>query len=448
VKVAYVLHQFFPRHITGTETYTYGLAKAMRERGHQVSVLCYEHSHFEGIPLQGIIDDTYDGIPVRRLCYHQKLAPNPVYYEYYNPLMGEWAQAFFHEQSPDVIHFTHCAFLTSAVIEAAQRLRIPTVLTLTDFWFICPRMQLLQENEELCEGPEGEADCLKCYLPAFLNPYKKHLRFFPPAAQKALFHLRLFMKSILALNRAPHYGALRAALQRKPFLQQMLEKVNKIIAPSRFLQEMYTKNGVNASALRYLSFGLDTSHLQGHKKTPADRLRIAFIGTLTAHKGCHILVEAFRGIESDRLRLAIYGNTDQFADYTARLKKQIGEDERIALQGTFPPEDLGKVFSEIDILVVPSIWYENTPLIVYSALATKTPVIATNLGGLTELIKPGVNGFLFEAGDAAGLKACMEKVVRSPDLIRRLEEQIEPVKNMEAHAEEILQEYRGVGAGS
>jgi len=445
VKVVYVLHQFFPRHITGTETYTYGLAKALQGRGHQVAILCYEHSHFEKIPLQGIINDAYDGIPVRRLCYHQKLAPNPVYYEYYNPLMGEWAQAYFNEIKPDVIHFTHCAFLTSAVIEAAHRLKIPTVLTLTDFWFICPRMQLLQENEELCEGPEGEADCLKCHLPSLLNPYKKYLRFLPPSAQKALFQVGSFMKAILALNRAPHYGALKAALQRKPFLQQMLERVDKIIAPSLFLQEMYIRNGISASALKHLSFGLDTSHLNGHKKNPADRLRIAFIGTLTAHKGCHILVEAFRKIESDRLQLAIYGNTEQFAEYTARIKKQMGKDERIALKGTFPPEDLGKVFSEIDILVVPSIWYENTPLIVYSALATKTPVIATNLGGLTELIKPGVNGFLFEAGDVTGLKACMEKIVHSPDLLQRLEEQIEPVKNMETHAEEILQEYRGVG---
>lgn len=445
MNIVYVLHQFFPRHITGTETYTYGLAKAMRSRGHQVGVLCYEHSHFEGIPLQGIIEDTYDGIPVRRLCYHQKLAPNPVYYEYYNPLMGEWAQAYFSEIKPDVIHLTHCAFLTSAVIEAAYRLKIPTVLTLTDFWFICPRMQLLRENEQLCEGPESEADCLQCYLPSLLNPYKRYVRFFPPGARKALFQVAFFMKAMLALNRAPRYGALEAALQRKPFLHRMLEKVNSIIAPSLFLQEMYIKNGVRASALKYLSFGLDTSHLNGHRKTPADQLRIAFIGTLTAHKGCHVLVEAFRKIESDRLRLAIYGNTEQFADYTARIRKRMGKDERIALQGTFPPEQLGKVFSEIDILVVPSIWYENTPLIVYSALATKTPVIATNLGGLTELIKPGVNGFLFEPGDAAGLKACLEEILRSPELLQRLEKQIEPVKTMEAHAEEILGEYRGVG---
>jgi len=440
-----VLHQFFPRHITGTETYTYGLAKSLQKRGHQVAVLCYEHSHFEGIPSQGIIDDTYDGIPVRRLCYHQKLAPNPVYYEYYNPLMGEWAQAYFSEIKPDVIHFTHCAFLTSAVIEAAYRLKIPTVLTLTDFWFICPRMQLLQDNGELCEGPQEEADCLKCYLPSLLSPYKKYLQFLPPTAQRALFHMGFFMRAILALNRSPYYGALKAALQRKLFLQQMLEKVNTIIAPSRFLRELYIKNGLSASALNYVPFGLDTSHLNGHKKAPSDLLRIAFIGTLTAHKGCHVLVEAFTEIESDRLRLSIYGNTEQFADYTARIKKQIGEDERIALSGTFPPEALGRVFSEIDILVVPSIWYENTPLIVYSALATKTPVIATNLGGLAELIKPGVNGFLFEAGDVAGLKACIEKIISSPGLINRLGEQIEPVKNMEAHTEEILQEYRLIG---
>ena len=445
MRVVYVLHQFFPRHITGTETYTCGLAKALQKKGHEVSVLCYEHSHFEGIPTQGIIDDEYRGIPVRRLCYDPKLAPNPVFYEYYNPLMGEWARAFFSEIKPHIIHFTHCAFLTSAVIDSAYKLQIPTILTLTDFWFICHRMQLLRETGELCEGPEDEAECLRCYLPSLLTPYQKYIKLFPPVAQKAIFRVSFFMKAIMPLNRSLPYGVLKAALHRKPFLREMLEKVDKIIAPSRFLKDMYLKNAMGTATLKYLPFGLDTSHLNGHRKTSSDPLRIAFIGTLSVHKGCHVLVESFRMLKSPDLCLNIYGNTEQFKDYTRRLKELIGDDERIKLKGTFPPEDLGKVFAEIDILVVPSLWYENTPLIVYSALATKTPVIATNLGGLKELIEPGVNGFLFEAGDKEGLKGCLEKIIHSPNLLKKLRENIKPIKSMEEHVDEILEEYRGLG---
>ncbi|MBW1679183.1 MAG: glycosyltransferase family 4 protein [Deltaproteobacteria bacterium] len=441
MRIIYVLHQFFPRHVTGTETYTLGLAKALQRKGHEVAVLCYEHNHFEGIPPLGILKDEYNGIPVRRFCYDPKLAPNPIYYEYYNPLMGEWARACFREFKPDVAHFTHCAFLTSAVIEAASKLKIPTILTLTDFWFICPRMQLLRDNEEVCEGPKNPADCLKCYLPSFLSPYQKYLQW-SPSAQKTFFRISFFMKAILSLNRSAHYGALEAALNRTSFLRQMLEQVDTIIAPSRFLDDMYTKNDMGSAKLKYLPFGIDTSKIPKANKLPSQKLRIAFVGTLASHKGCHVLVEAFRKIKSNRLSLKIYGNTEQFMDYTARLKKIIDNDERVRLMGTFPPEDLGKVFSEIDVLIVPSLWYENTPLIVYSAFATKTPVIASNMGGLKELIEPGANGLLFEAGSVEGLKGCLEKIIHSPNLLQNLRENIKPIKSMETHAEEILEEYR------
>ncbi|MBW2605948.1 MAG: glycosyltransferase family 4 protein [Deltaproteobacteria bacterium] len=445
MRIIYVLHQFFPRHVTGTETYTLGLAKALQKKGHEVAVLCYEHNHLQGIPRQGIIDDEYDNIPVRRLCYDPRLAPNPVYYEYYNPLMGEWARACFREFKPDVVHFTHCAFLTSAVIEAAAKLKIPAILTLTDFWFICPRMQLLRDNEEVCEGPKNPADCLKCYLPSFLSPYQKYLEW-SPSAQKTLFRINFFMKAILSLNRSAHYGALEAALNRTSFLRQMIEQVDTIIAPSRFLEDMYTKNDMGSAKLKYLPFGIDTSKIPKAAKQSSQKLRIAFIGTLTSHKGCHVLIEAFRRIESYRLRLYVYGNTEQFEEYTAKLKKIMGDDQRIRLMGTFPPDDLGKVFSKIDLLAVPSLWYENTPLIVYSALAARTPVVASNMGGLKELIEPGVNGLLFEAGSVEGLKDCLEKIILSPELLPKLTNNIKPVKSIETHAEEILEEYQEIVA--
>lgn len=445
MRVLYVLHQFFPRHVTGTETYTLGLAKSLQKKGHEVAVLCYEHNHLQGIPHQGIIDDEYENIPVRRLCYDPKLAPNPVYYEYYNSMMGEWARAYFREFLPEVIHITHCAFVTSAVIDAAAKLKIPTILTLTDFWFICPRMQLLRDNGAVCEGPTKPEDCLQCYLPSFLSPYQKYVQW-SPSAQKTFFRISLFMKTIFSLNRSAHSGALEAALNRAAFLRQMLKLVDTIIAPSRFLEDMYRKNDMGSAKLKYLPFGIDTYNIPQSSKLPSQKLRIAFIGTLTGHKGCHVLIEAFRRIESDRLRLYIYGNTEQFEEYTEKLKKIMGSDQRIRLMGTFPPDDLGKVFSTIDLLVVPSLWYENTPLIVYSALATKTPVVASNMGGLKELIQPGGNGLLFEAGSVEGLKACLKKILLSPKLLPQLSNNIKPVKSLETHMEEILEEYQEIVA--
>ena len=440
MKIVYALHQFFPHHVTGTETYTYGLAKEMQRKGHEVAVLCFEHSHFEGIPSQGRTEDDFDGIPVTRFCFHPRLTPNFTFYEYYNPLMGEWGRAFLEEQKPDVVHFTHAAHITSAVIEAAGETSIPTMLTLTDFWFVCPRVQLLREDGELCAGPVAPTDCLGCFWSEFPNLYRKFSGLFFPFTE-APFSVDGLKRALPAYSRNPEVAALVAALHRKPFLQEILDAVDTIIAPSKSLMDMYRKYDMGTKKLQYLPFGLDTSHIGNTEKTSSSLARIAFIGTLAPHKGCRILVEAFRKEADERLRLDIYGSLEQFPDYAEDLQKHAVADDRIRFKGTFPQEDLGKVFSEIDVLVVPSVWYENTPLIVYSAFATKTPVIASNMGGLAEMIEPGVNGLLFEKGDVEGLQACLQQVVSTPGLLRKLAEGIKPVKTTEQHGDEILEEY-------
>ncbi len=440
MKVVYVLHQFLPRHVTGTETYTYGLAKAIQGKGHEVAVLCYEHSLFEGVPLMGMITDEVDGIPVHRLCFHPHLAPNHTYYEYYNPIIGEWARRFFEEQKPDVAHFTHVAHLTSAVIEAAWEARSALALTLTDFWFLCPRIQLMREDGEVCPGPDTATDCLACFWPDFPAFYRGFADLLSPLCE-APFSGAFLKKAVLAYNRNPLYAALVAALHRKPFLQEMLERVGAVIAPSRFLFDMHQAHCMGAGKLKHLPFGLDVSRIQGVRKKPSSSLRVAFIGTLAPHKGCYILIEAFRQLRSRRIQLAIYGSTEQFPDYAAKLKERAARDERIRFMGTFPPDEIGNVFSDIDVLVVPSLWYENTPLIAYSAFAAETPIIASNMGGLREVVEPEVNGMLFEKGNVQGLRHCLERILEEPDLLNALKSGITPVKTMEEHAEEILAEY-------
>jgi len=117
-----------------------------------------------------------------------------------------------------------------------------------------------------------------------------------------------------------------------------------------------------------------------------------------------VLIEAVRSLpETIQLEVNIYGNIRQDPDYADRLKAIAGDDARISFCGTFPNERIGEIFEKIDVLVVPSIWFENTPLVIYSALAAGCPVIATDLGGLSEVIEDRINGLLFRKGDVTGL---------------------------------------------
>lgn len=113
------------------------------------------------------------------------------------------------------------------------------------------------------------------------------------------------------------------------------------------------------------------------------------------HKGLHVLVKAFSLLDAKNASLLIYGDTGANPLYTKLIKEISNEDKRIKFMGTFPNDQIMKIFKDIDVLVVPSIWYENTPLVIFSAFAAKTPVIGTDIGGITEVVKHGYNGMVF-----------------------------------------------------
>ena len=120
------------------------------------------------------------------------------------------------------------------------------------------------------------------------------------------------------------------------------------------------------------------------------------------------------------LQVKIFGRTKDFPDYVARLKDLAGGDPRIQFCGTFPNSTIGKIFSGLDVLVVPSIWYENTPLVIYSAQAAGCPVIASDLGGMAEVIHHEDNGLLFKSGNVAELARALQRLSEDRNLLEHL----------------------------
>ncbi|HEY9712292.1 MAG TPA: glycosyltransferase, partial [Chroococcales cyanobacterium] len=117
---------------------------------------------------------------------------------------------------------------------------------------------------------------------------------------------------------------------------------------------------------------------------------------------------------------------------------------KIEFAGTFPNAELGRVLENIDVLVVPSRWYENTPLVMQSALATKTPLIVTNLGGMSELVRDGVNGLLFELNDYQSLSRCLKKVIDTPGLLTEFMSNIAPERTVSQMVDDIEAVYEKV----
>jgi glycosyltransferase involved in cell wall biosynthesis len=156
-------------------------------------------------------------------------------------------------------------------------------------------------------------------------------------------------------------------------------------------------------------------------------LRIGYIGTFYEHKGVDLLIKAFLALPEAQRKgacLKLYGDESQFPQYSQKLRDMVQKagaaGEGISFLGTFPNDQLGQILTDIDILAVPSRWYENTPLVMQSALATKTPLIVTDLGGMSELVKHGQNGLLFKLNDYRSLAAQILSLLSDAGLLAKL----------------------------
>jgi glycosyltransferase involved in cell wall biosynthesis len=144
------------------------------------------------------------------------------------------------------------------------------------------------------------------------------------------------------------------------------------------------------------------------------------------------------------LRLDIYGNIEEYPDYGAKIKLLAQQDPRIEFKGTFANERIAAILSSLDVLVVPSLWYENSPLVVYSAQAAECPVLASNVPGIAEVVQDEVNGLLVPAGDVLGLAAAIQRLAKDRALLRRLRERAVKPKPIQQYVDELLLAYKQV----
>jgi glycosyltransferase involved in cell wall biosynthesis len=170
------------------------------------------------------------------------------------------------------------------------------------------------------------------------------------------------------------------------------------------------------------------------------RPRIGFVGTLAPHKGVHVLLEAFRGLANRDATLGINGSETVYPAYVAGLRSAAAGDARVRFHGPFPEGGQESVLGQTDVLVVPSIWWEHSPLTVLEALGHGVPVIASATGGVPELVPPDA-GILVPPGDAAALGEALAAVVEG----RRLGEARPPLplKTAAEEAAELEAVYAG-----
>ena len=442
MKILFTVHQFFPEHYAGTEVVTLGLARELRSRGHETFVLAPKRSIPASDLQPGEIEDyDFEGIPVRRVGRPKEDPVHPRLLDYHNDVMVQRTRDYVREVRPDIVHAIHFQGLSVSVIPVFKEFEVPLVYTATDFWTFCPVVDLRRHDGVMCEGPEL-VHCLRCI--ASRNPASRVRRVVDMMPDVAL-------RGAAALSETPfsrYSDFLRQVgiiKERPGYIREKMELVDRVIAPSQLMRDLLVANGVGRDKIQVSYDGIDTSKIvkaSEKRKEPPTPLRVGFIGNMAPQKGCDLLIRAFRELPPNlEATLTIHGNLQRFKPIVKQLRQLAKGDERITFAGPFRREDVGQVLSEMDVLVVPSRWYENAPLVICEAFAAGVPVVATDLGTMPELVKHEENGLLFELDNTKKLVRQLRRLGEERGLLERLRAGIGSVKTVEENVDELEELY-------
>jgi glycosyltransferase involved in cell wall biosynthesis len=403
------VHQFFPNFYSGTERYVLNLAHQLLTLGHRVTVLTYDYlaEAHELSPGGRLYFQryAYQGIPVISFRH----ADNPDFaFTLDDPVVADEMAMLFEHEGIDIYHCAHPLRIAGS-IQGARAAGIPVVLMLTDFWLMCPRGILLRPDNTLCSGPDSLDKCrTHCF------------------AGKSMGDLTT----------------------RQNAAKTLASMADVVLSPSRFLigafeyNEFFPKGRVRLSRHGF-DYSLVGDRTKAHDRNESDGvITIGYIGTIQYHKGVHVLVNAFRKVTCDKLRLDVWGGCLHETAYQAQVQHLAEGDSRIRFHGSYAYEDIRHVLRHIDVVVVPSIWYENAPLTITSSHAMGIPVIASDIGGMAEMVSDGRTGYTYPAGDADALAAHLSRLAASPSLLDEFRKAIAPPPGVEEEGFRMERLYR------
>jgi glycosyltransferase involved in cell wall biosynthesis len=479
MRITFVSHALPPYEFAGTPIYTMNLAKATAALGHEVTL--FSRLEDKSIPTYRVHDEVRDGLRIRfvnRAVDWSNLARS-----YKDAHMKGIFARFLDEVKPEIVHFQHLVGLGIECIEAVTERRIKSVMTLNDFWAQCPMGQRVCYTDlKICDPIDFEK-CGPCVFgPAWETMEERTppppAR--PPSGILERFELEFkdrvnatagrFARRPRALLWAAgrtirsipgnlfgdpdREGAGRpehAFAARIRDMQRAFSPIDLLVAPSAFLRDEFIRNfGVSPSRIIQSGYGMDLSYIEPLPKTPSKALRFGFMGTIIRPKGVHILVDGFLRAVTGRvnMELHLFGAPNAWTqDYYDELRRKAAHCPHVTFHGPFDNKSISRVLQQFDVLVVPSIWFENAPLTLSEAAISGTPVLVSDRGGMLEFVRTNEFGWTFKLGDPKDLAEQMCRLADDPDLVRNAGT-APRIKGLDANAAELAAIYRALLDGT
>jgi glycosyltransferase involved in cell wall biosynthesis len=444
MRIALFVHAFFPDHFYGTEKYTLDLARGLCSLGHDVTVVTANSAGETNQP-DAVIRYTFDRLPV--VSIDKKHFPvKRVRETYYQPQLYDTLDRIVKDLQPELAHVTHLINHTAVLLDVLQDRGVPTVATLTDFFGFCYTNQLQAADGSPCGGPSpSRSNCLECAFKGMVehSSSSRVVRWAGSPQFRGARSELILLASRLPLLHGSWVGQLVDDLQERPgLLRQKYRSYDALITPTRFLRDAYESNGFT-EPMHNIWFGSDIDRSPKPVRTAGEGIRIGFIGQLAPHKGIDLLIDAFTRLPTPAAELFVFGREEPGSSFTQDLRAR-AMGYAIRFLGAFPQEDLKNVMDSLDLVVIPSRWNENSPLVLLNALATHTPVIVSDVPGLTEFLQPEQNGIAFALSDVDALEAALRRFINGELDARAMSLQTAYARTSASVAEDVQRIYHGL----
>jgi glycosyltransferase involved in cell wall biosynthesis len=447
VRILHAIHDFLPRHRAGSEIYAAELCRELSTR-HHVTLLCaeYDPSRAHG----HLTWREHDGLPVVEMV--NNWIAGSFADTYASPALTARIGQVLDAVEPEVVHAHSFLNLSYEMAALARARGIPVVATLHDYTLVCPSggQRLHRAEAHVCHTIDTER-CVRCFRQ---SPFYTQMAVGPAASAVASSGL---LQKMVGAARKLSPGLVQSAAKaagearripveeadiaaRLAHARRVFEQVDLVVAPSPSIGAEFTKLGLDPKKVKVSDYGFRpaprTPRLTGNRP-----LQIGFVGTLVWHKGVHVLVEAAKRLDPATYELVLYGDLNTFPDYVAELRR-LAEGLPVRFMGGFNSTATSDIYGQFDVLVVPSLWLENSPLVIHEAFQAGVPVVGSRMGGTADLVRHGESGLLYEADSPDSLASALRSIVSNRHVLAEWAARLPAVKSIAEDAREWEATYQ------
>lgn len=362
-----------------------------------------------------------------------------------------------HEFKPDLVHFHDLKVLPGSLVEIANAHEAKVVVSIHDYWFLCPERHLLTPSHQQCPGSLMGKNCY--YICArgskrtLWERARSRFRYIMPASifsrAKQRYYNRPYRPRRSDTYASEHNVKLEEFAHyrfRQQYLRELLNtRVDAIIAVSNKVKEIFVREGIAASKIEIIHVGTGAARFW-QQTNPKDNVQppicFGYVGPVRPWKGVHLLLESLYYLNTEvPYEVEIWGAGDE--SYMTQLR-HMAQKYPVEFKGRYEWSNLPRIYERLHFAVATPIWHDNGPQIVLEALSCRTPVVATEAGGIVDFIQDGTNGLLVEMNDSRKLAKAIASLLERPRLISSMSKQITRPRDMKQHLECIIQLYEGI----